>query len=70
MQFVPHVLHGGKHVFERFTVLFTVAIVWLYAYLLTVGGAYNHAAPKTQATCRTDRAGLIESAPWLVVKFH
>ncbi|QCD81101.1 solute carrier family 23 [Vigna unguiculata] len=68
-QFVPHVLHGGKHVFERFTVLFTVAIVWLYAYLLTVGGAYNHAAPKTQATCRTDRAGLIESAPWIRVPY-
>ncbi|KOM32836.1 hypothetical protein LR48_Vigan01g239200 [Vigna angularis] len=68
-QFVPHVLHAGKHVFERFTVLFTIAIVWLYAYLLTVGGAYNHAAPKTQGTCRTDRAGLIESAPWIHVPY-
>lgn len=70
MQFVPHVLHAGKNVFARFAVIFTVAIVWLYAYVLTVGGAYNHAAPKTQSTCRTDRAGLIEAAPWLVVGFH
>ncbi|KAG4932707.1 hypothetical protein JHK87_046709 [Glycine soja] len=67
--FVPHVLHAGKHVFDRFAVLFTIAIVWLYAYLLTVGGAYNHAAPKTQSTCRTDRAGLIESAPWIRVPY-
>ncbi|KAL5186255.1 Nucleobase-ascorbate transporter 6 [Glycine soja] len=69
MQFVPHVLHAGKHVFDRFAVLFTIAIVWLYAYLLTVGGAYNHAAPKTQSTCRTDRTGLIESAPWIRVPY-
>ena len=69
MQYVPHVLHSGKHIFDRFSVIFTIAIVWIYAHLLTVGGAYNHAAPKTQATCRTDRAGLIEGAAWLVVQF-
>ncbi|RYR30100.1 hypothetical protein Ahy_B01g054937 isoform A [Arachis hypogaea] len=68
-QFVPHVLKGGKHVFDRFAVIFTVAIVWLYAFLLTVGGAYNHAAPKTQSTCRTDRSGLIEAAPWIRVPY-
>jgi nucleobase transporter 1/2 len=32
-----------------------------------VGGAYNDAAPRTQAICRTDRAGLIDAAPWLVI---
>ncbi|KAJ8452403.1 hypothetical protein Cgig2_006208 [Carnegiea gigantea] len=58
-----------KHIFERFAVLFSVAIVWLYAYILTVGGAYNHAAPKTQATCRTDRSGLISGAPWIRVPY-
>ncbi|CAK8563066.1 unnamed protein product [Lathyrus sativus] len=68
-QFVPHVLHSGKHVFDRFSVLFTVAIVWLYAYILTVGGAYNHAKHKTQTTCRTDRSGLIDAAPWIRVPY-
>jgi len=48
-------------------VIFTVVIVWIYAHLLTVGGAYNDAPPKTQISCRTDRAGLIDAAPWLVV---
>ncbi|KAH9617659.1 hypothetical protein KSS87_004724 [Heliosperma pusillum] len=59
----------GKHVFERFAVLFSVAIVWLYAHILTVGGAYNHAAPRTQSTCRTDRSGLISGAPWIKVPY-
>ncbi|KAK2355713.1 Nucleobase-ascorbate transporter 6 [Trifolium repens] len=68
-QFVPHVLHSGKHVFDRFSVLFTVAIVWLYAYILTVGGAYNHVKHKTQITCRTDRSGLIEAAQWIRVPY-
>ena len=64
MQYLSQATKITKHIFERFAVLFSVAIVWLYAYILTVGGAYNHAAPKTQATCRTDRSGLISGAPW------
>ncbi|XP_057519770.1 nucleobase-ascorbate transporter 6 [Amaranthus tricolor] len=59
----------GKHFFERFAVLISVAIVWLYALILTVGGAYNHAAPRTQVTCRTDRSGLISGAPWIKIPY-
>ncbi|KAL2935973.1 Nucleobase-ascorbate transporter 6 [Bienertia sinuspersici] len=59
----------GKHIFERFAVLISVAIVWLYAHILTVGGAYNHASPRTQITCRTDRSGLISGAPWIRVPY-
>lgn len=59
-------IHSGKAIFEKFSVLISIAIVWIYAHLLTVGGAYDHKAPKTQASCRTDRAGLVEGAPWLV----
>ncbi|GLT72733.1 hypothetical protein SLA2020_446400 [Shorea laevis] len=68
-QYMPHVLHSGKHVFERFAVIFSVVIVWIYAHLLTVGGAYNGRAPKTQMSCRTDRAGLISGAPWIRVPY-
>ncbi|GAV81021.1 Xan_ur_permease domain-containing protein [Cephalotus follicularis] len=68
-QYMPHVLHAGKHVFDRFAVIFSVVIVWIYAHLLTVGGAYNNVAPKTQASCRTDRSGLIDSAPWIRVPY-
>ncbi|GAU42303.1 hypothetical protein TSUD_136890 [Trifolium subterraneum] len=68
-QYVPHLLHSGKNISDRFAVLFTIVIVWIYAHLLTVGGAYNGAAPKTQASCRTDRAGLIDAAPWIRVPY-
>ncbi|CAI0398754.1 unnamed protein product [Linum tenue] len=68
-QYMPHVIKKGKHVFDRFAVIFAIVIVWIYAHLLTVGGAYNGAAPKTQVTCRTDRAGLIDAAPWIRVPY-
>ncbi|XP_022134778.1 nucleobase-ascorbate transporter 6 [Momordica charantia] len=64
-QYLPHVLKSGKHIFDRFAVIFCVALVWIYAHLLTVGGAYKGAPPKTQLSCRTDRSGLIENAPWI-----
>ncbi|XP_058093327.1 nucleobase-ascorbate transporter 1-like [Magnolia sinica] len=51
-------------VFERFSILLSIVIIWLYSYLLTVGGAYRHVPEKTKDHCRTDRAYLISSAPW------
>ncbi|XP_057473041.1 nucleobase-ascorbate transporter 6-like [Actinidia eriantha] len=68
-QYLSHLIHRGKHVFERFAVIFSVVIVWIYAHLLTVGGAYDDKPPKTQASCRTDRAGLIDGAPWIRVPY-
>ncbi|CAA2983651.1 nucleobase-ascorbate transporter 6-like isoform X2 [Olea europaea var. sylvestris] len=68
-QYLVNLISPGKHIFERFSVLITVAIVWIYAHLLTVGGAYNGKAPKTQTSCRTDRAGLIDAAPWIRVPY-
>ncbi|KAJ0106654.1 hypothetical protein Patl1_17982 [Pistacia atlantica] len=66
-QYLPHIISRGKNIFDRFAVIFSVVIVWIYAHLLTVGGAYNNVGPKTQASCRTDRAGLIDAAPWIRV---
>ncbi|KAA8542641.1 hypothetical protein F0562_023860 [Nyssa sinensis] len=68
-QYLSHIKYLGKHVFERFAVIFSVVLVWIYAHLLTVGGAYNGTAPKTQTSCRTDRAGLIDAAPWIRVPY-
>ncbi|KAK4354303.1 hypothetical protein RND71_026497 [Anisodus tanguticus] len=67
--YLAHLIRPGKHIFDRFAVLFTVAIVWIYAYILTVGGAYNGKPQKTQISCRTDRAGLIGAAPWIRVPY-
>ncbi|XP_022727220.1 nucleobase-ascorbate transporter 6-like isoform X2 [Durio zibethinus] len=68
-QYMPHVIKSGRHLFDRFAVVFSVVVVWIYAHLLTVGGAYNGKAPKTQVSCRTDRAGLIDAAPWIRVPY-
>ncbi|KAK8954938.1 Nucleobase-ascorbate transporter 6 [Platanthera zijinensis] len=68
-QYLPHAIHAEKPVFDRFAVIFSVTIVWLYAYFLTIGGAYKHAPPKTQTHCRTDRSGLVGSAPWIRVPY-
>ncbi|KAL7091612.1 hypothetical protein ACP275_12G116400 [Erythranthe tilingii] len=68
-QYLPHVMKGGRNVFDRFSVLFSVAVVWIYAHLLTVGGAYKHAPDATQASCRTDKAGIISAAPWIRVPY-
>lgn len=53
-------------IFERFPILFSVIIIWLYAVILTSGGAYNHRPIETQHSCRTDKANIIETAPWFV----
>ncbi|KAG6506591.1 nucleobase-ascorbate transporter 6-like [Zingiber officinale] len=69
-QYVPQALHHRKlPVFERFAVIFSILIVWFYAYLLTIGGAYRHDPPKTQVHCRTDRSGLVGGAPWIRVPY-
>uniref|UniRef100_A0A803MBY5 Nucleobase-ascorbate transporter 6 n=1 Tax=Chenopodium quinoa TaxID=63459 RepID=A0A803MBY5_CHEQI len=63
-QYLPHLMRGERHIFDRFAVLFSVAIVWIYAHILTVGGAYRHRSQTTQLSCRTDRAGIISGASW------
>ena len=64
LQYLPYVLKSNRRVFDRFAVLFSVAIVWGYAEILTVAGAYDKRSPNTQFSCRTDRSGLISAAPW------
>ncbi|XP_024990249.1 nucleobase-ascorbate transporter 6-like [Cynara cardunculus var. scolymus] len=68
-QYIPHLMSGKSHIFDRFAVLFSVVIVWIYAHLLTVGGAYKNKSDATQLSCRTDRAGIIGAAPWIRVPY-
>ncbi|EPS67525.1 hypothetical protein M569_07250, partial [Genlisea aurea] len=68
-QYLPHFLKGGQHVFNRFSVLITVVIVWIYAHILTAGGGYKNAPLATQISCRTDRAGIISGAPWIRIPY-
>lgn len=68
-QYIPHLMSGQSHIFDRFAVIFSVVIVWIYAHLLTVGGAYKHTPTNTQNSCRTDRSGIIGSATWIRVPY-
>ncbi|XP_068645071.1 nucleobase-ascorbate transporter 2 [Aristolochia californica] len=56
-------------ILERFALLLTITIIWAYAHLLTASGAYRHRPEKTQNNCRTDRANLISSAPWIKIPY-
>ncbi|KAG6426121.1 hypothetical protein SASPL_110337 [Salvia splendens] len=68
-QYLVHFVKPGKDILDRFAVLFSVVVVWIYAHILTVGGAYSGKPPRTQTSCRTDRAGLIDAAPWIRVPY-
>ncbi|MCD7463378.1 Nucleobase-ascorbate transporter 7 [Datura stramonium] len=64
-QYIPRMWKLKRPIFERFAVVLSVAIVWAYAAILTVTGAYNNRSPQTQFSCRVDRSGLITGASWL-----
>ncbi|VFQ66754.1 unnamed protein product [Cuscuta campestris] len=66
-QYIPNMMNGTntRDVFYQFSVIFSVAVAWVYAHLLTVGGAYKHASMRTQFSCRTDQAGIISGAAWI-----
>ncbi|CAA7393620.1 unnamed protein product [Spirodela intermedia] len=68
-QYVPSALNRRRVIFDRFALTITVVIVWVYAFFLTVAGAYKHAKPSTQFSCRADRADLIGASPWIRVPY-
>ena len=64
MQFLKHHHFREHHFFELYPIIIGVVIVWVYATILTVAGAYDHASALGQIHCRTDRAGIVSTAPW------
>ncbi|RWW56614.1 hypothetical protein BHE74_00036658 [Ensete ventricosum] len=68
-QYLKHLHVRRWPILERFSLLITIVIIWIYAYLLTVGGAYKHRPERTQLNCCTDRANLISSAPWIQIPY-
>lgn len=67
--YLKHIIPGAHSTLERFGLLFCIAIIWAFAAILTVSGAYNDAGQQTQQNCRTDRSYLISSAPWIKVPY-
>ncbi|KAK4361208.1 hypothetical protein RND71_020160 [Anisodus tanguticus] len=56
-------------VMERFALIMSIMVIWAYAHLLTASGAYKHHPVTTQKHCRTDRANLISTAPWIKIPY-
>ena len=64
LQYLPRYIKTRIQICDRYSLLFSVPIVWLYSLILTSTGVYNKKPADTQISCRTDRAGLIQTAQW------
>ncbi|KAL3505048.1 hypothetical protein ACH5RR_034889 [Cinchona calisaya] len=65
-QYLPIYLRFKKPICDRYAVLFSVAIVWVYAEILTWSGAYHKSRGDS---CRTDHSGLIGGSSWIYIPF-
>ncbi|XP_008793044.2 nucleobase-ascorbate transporter 2-like [Phoenix dactylifera] len=68
-QYLKHLHARRVPILERYALLISITIIWAYAHILTVSGAYRHHPLVTQISCRTDRANLISSAPWIKIPY-
>lgn len=64
LQYLSRFINTKWQIFDRFAVMFSVAIVWLFAQILTSSGVYDNKPASTQMSCRTDRSGLLAASPW------
>ncbi|KAK2979860.1 hypothetical protein RJ640_026602, partial [Escallonia rubra] len=69
VQYLKHFQTKQLPILERFALLISITVIWAYAHLLTASGAYKHRPELTQNNCRTDRANLISSAPWIKIPY-
>ncbi|KAJ6954995.1 hypothetical protein NC652_006439 [Populus alba x Populus x berolinensis] len=68
-QYLKYLNPRANPAIERFGLLVCVGIIWAFAAILTVSGAYNNAGQQTKQSCRTDRSYLMSSAPWVRVPY-
>ncbi|XP_071930585.1 nucleobase-ascorbate transporter 2-like isoform X3 [Coffea arabica] len=68
-QYLKHFQTRQLPVLERFALIISVTVIWAYAHLLTASGAYKHRPEITQRNCRTDKANLISTAPWIKIPY-
>lgn len=64
MQYLQHIHSVARPILERYALLVCVGVIWAFAAILTVAGAYNNVREQTKLSCRTDRSYLMSSAPW------
>ncbi|GAB2267365.1 N-terminal acetyltransferase [Dionaea muscipula] len=68
-QYLRRFLPRFQHILERYALLLCIAVVWAFAAILTVAGAYKHVKQSTMQSCRTDGSHLISSAPWVRIPY-
>ncbi|XVF63978.1 hypothetical protein PTKIN_Ptkin09bG0130100 [Pterospermum kingtungense] len=68
-QYLKRIHSRANLILERFALLFCIGIVWAFAAILTVSGAYNNVKTATKLSCRTDRSYLMSSAPWIKIPY-
>ncbi|XP_075480927.1 nucleobase-ascorbate transporter 3-like [Primulina tabacum] len=68
-QYLQHIHSVARPMVERYALLVCVAVVWAFAAILTVAGAYNNVREQTKLSCRTDRSHLMSSAPWIKIPY-
>ncbi|KAI3439693.1 uncharacterized protein J3R85_004533 [Psidium guajava] len=68
-QYLKRILHGAHSVLERYALLLCIGIIWAFAAILTVAGAYNNVGEQTKTSCRIDRSYLLSSAPWIKIPY-
>ncbi|KAJ6328171.1 hypothetical protein OIU77_009960 [Salix suchowensis] len=68
-QYSKNLHSSARPVLERYGLLFCGGIIWAFAAILTVAGAYNNVGYRTKQSCRTDRSYLISSSPWVRVPY-
>lgn len=68
-QYMKRLHQRANPILERFALLLCIALVWAFAAIITVAGAYNNVGDVTKRSCRTDRSYLMESAPWIKLSY-
>lgn len=63
-QYLTPYVKSKRPICDRFAVLFSVAIVWVYAGILTWSDGAHKKSMDALTSCRTDRSGLVVGAPW------
>ncbi|XP_057489902.1 nucleobase-ascorbate transporter 6-like [Actinidia eriantha] len=58
-----------RNLWDRFAILLSVLFLGILSLILTESGAYDHVSLNRQASCRTDRAGLMSGASWIYIPY-
>ncbi|KAM7493278.1 hypothetical protein LguiB_027887 [Lonicera macranthoides] len=62
--YLPLYIKSKRPICDRFAVLFSIPVVWVYAEILTWCGVYSK-SPDALSSCPTDHTGLVGAAPWI-----